>query len=148
MPWSALHCISVAPMRQATKFFRRGVQMLQLRLAPGRKGLRKALGDVPSWVAFQDREKVEVCSYIFACIAPSRPSGLSLHALTLTLTASSRKEQPSSLQTRLVKARCSRHRAHQKGPRTACGGSFASRLTFMSAVAVDEPYGARDVAVL
>ena len=36
--------------------------MLQLRLAPGRKGLRKALGDVPSWVAFQDREKVEVCS--------------------------------------------------------------------------------------
>ena len=37
--------------------------MLQLRLAPGRKGLRKALGDVPSWVAFQDREKVEVGSH-------------------------------------------------------------------------------------
>ena len=35
----------------------------QLRLAPGRKGLRKALGDVPSWVAFQDREKVEVRSH-------------------------------------------------------------------------------------
>lgn len=32
----------------------------QLRLVPGRKGLRHALGDVPSWVAFQDKEKVEV----------------------------------------------------------------------------------------
>ena len=39
------------------------VVLSQLRLAPGRKGLRKALGDVPSWVAFQDREKVEVCSH-------------------------------------------------------------------------------------
>ena len=34
---------------------------LQLNLVPGRKGLRNALGDVPSWVAFQDKEKVEVC---------------------------------------------------------------------------------------
>ena len=33
---------------------------MQLRLVPGRKGLRMALGDVPSWVAFQDKEKVEV----------------------------------------------------------------------------------------
>ena len=33
---------------------------LQLRLVPGRKGLRMALGDTPSWVAFQDKEKVEV----------------------------------------------------------------------------------------
>ena len=33
---------------------------VQLRLVPGRKGLRTALGDVPSWVAFQDKEKVEV----------------------------------------------------------------------------------------
>ncbi len=33
---------------------------VQLRLVPGRKGLRMALGDVPSWVAFQDKEKVEV----------------------------------------------------------------------------------------
>ncbi|CAL5218486.1 g172 [Coccomyxa viridis] len=30
-----------------------------LRLVPGRKGLRMALGEVPSWVAFQDKEKVE-----------------------------------------------------------------------------------------
>jgi hypothetical protein len=33
---------------------------LQLNLIPGRKGLRTVLGDVPSWVAFQDKEKVEV----------------------------------------------------------------------------------------
>lgn len=33
---------------------------LQLNLVPGRKGLRNALGDVPSWVAFQEKEKVEV----------------------------------------------------------------------------------------
>ena len=32
----------------------------QLNLVPGRKGLRSTLGDVPSWVAFQDKEKVEV----------------------------------------------------------------------------------------
>ncbi|BDA44378.1 Synaptotagmin-5 [Coccomyxa sp. Obi] len=30
-----------------------------LNLVPGRKGLRTALGDVPSWVAFQEKEKVE-----------------------------------------------------------------------------------------
>ncbi|EIE26093.1 hypothetical protein COCSUDRAFT_46488 [Coccomyxa subellipsoidea C-169] len=30
-----------------------------LNLVPGRKGLRTALGEVPSWVAFQDKEKVE-----------------------------------------------------------------------------------------
>ena len=43
---------------------------MQLRLAPGRKGLRKALGDVPSWVAFQDREKVEVCFCPFTLHSP------------------------------------------------------------------------------
>lgn len=34
--------------------------LVQLNLIPGRKGLRTVLGDVPSWVAFQDKEKVEV----------------------------------------------------------------------------------------
>ena len=39
---------------------------VQLNLVPGRKGLRTALGEVPSWVAFQDKEKVEVGSTQFA----------------------------------------------------------------------------------
>ena len=34
----------------------------QLNLTPGRKGLREALGHVPSWIQFSDREKVEVWS--------------------------------------------------------------------------------------
>ena len=33
---------------------------VQLNLTPGRKGLREALGHVPSWIQFSDREKVEV----------------------------------------------------------------------------------------
>ena len=33
---------------------------MQLNLTPGRKGLREALGHVPSWISFTDREKVEV----------------------------------------------------------------------------------------
>ena len=32
----------------------------QLNLSPGQKGLTKLLGGVPSWVTFQDKEKVEV----------------------------------------------------------------------------------------
>jgi len=39
---------------------------VQLNLIPGRKGLRRALGDVPSWVAFQDKEKVEVSLFQLA----------------------------------------------------------------------------------
>lgn len=39
---------------------------VQLNLVPGRKGLRTALGDVPSWVAFQDKEKVEVSLFQLA----------------------------------------------------------------------------------
>jgi hypothetical protein len=41
--------------------------VLQLRLIPGRKGLRHVLGDVPSWVAFQDKEKVEVRRLLCMC---------------------------------------------------------------------------------
>lgn len=37
---------------------------VQLNLIPGRKGLRNVLGDVPSWVAFQDKEKVEVRPFL------------------------------------------------------------------------------------
>ena len=32
----------------------------QLNVTPGRKGLLKTLGQVPTWVSFQDKEKVEV----------------------------------------------------------------------------------------
>ena len=70
--------------------------LLQLRLAPGRKGLRKALGDVPSWVAFQDREKVEVGSHPFLLLFPFQTSytylpgqGEGGGVLSLSLLASS-----------------------------------------------------------
>ena len=33
---------------------------VQLNLQPGSKGLKKLLGAVPSWITFQEREKVEV----------------------------------------------------------------------------------------
>ena len=32
----------------------------QLNMTPGTKGLKKLLGTVPSWVTFQEKEKVEV----------------------------------------------------------------------------------------
>jgi hypothetical protein len=51
-------CLAAAP-RAGLSARRAGAQ---LNLTPGRKGLRAALGHVPSWVAFTDREKVEVRS--------------------------------------------------------------------------------------
>ena len=33
---------------------------LQLNITPGQKGLVQLTGDVPSWINFQDREKVKV----------------------------------------------------------------------------------------
>jgi hypothetical protein len=33
---------------------------IQLNITPGQKGLVKLTGDVPSWINFQDREKVKV----------------------------------------------------------------------------------------
>jgi len=36
---------------------------VQLNITPGQKGLVKLTGDVPSWINFQDREKVKVCTY-------------------------------------------------------------------------------------
>ena len=32
---------------------------MQLNITPGQKGLVQLIGDVPSWINFQDREKVK-----------------------------------------------------------------------------------------
>ena len=57
---------------------------MQLNLVPGRKGLRSTLGDVPSWVAFQDKEKVEVRR---TARAPCRaPCALSMSPPHLSMT--------------------------------------------------------------
>ena len=34
--------------------------LVQLNMTPGTKGLKKLLGTVPSWITFQEKEKVEV----------------------------------------------------------------------------------------
>ncbi len=41
---------------------------VQLNITPGQKGLVKLTGDVPSWINFQDREKVKVMA-VAACLA-------------------------------------------------------------------------------
>ncbi len=58
---------------------------VQLNLVPGRKGLRTALGEVPSWVAFQDKEKVEVRqsfpSHLSHDLLPALVAGVAKYAL-------------------------------------------------------------------
>ena len=52
---------------------------VQLNLSPGHKGLNKLLGGIPSWVTFQDKEKVEVGALSLSCIAHA--SALCMHKM-------------------------------------------------------------------
>ena len=61
----------------------------QLNMTPGTKGLKKLLGAVPSWVTFQEREKVEVRFPALECLCSCVQASSSAAASSLCLTLAS-----------------------------------------------------------